>query len=431
MSKTAEAEGASLARVRAEAARLGLAIEPVRLAEGTRTAAAAAAACGCGIDQIVKSIVFREAGSDRHVLFLTAGGNRVDPAKAARLAGAPLEKADAASIRAHTGFAIGGVAPLGHLRPIDAWFDPKLLAYEVIWAAAGTPHHVFAVPPAAARRRARRHRRRLHRLTRRNPRRRRALPIRPRPRARRAMDRIFTAIAGRIAGFAGRPLAFILALACVVVWAVTGPIFGFSEVWQLVINTGTTIVTFLMVFLVQNTQNRDSAAIQAKLDELIRAVADAREQFIGIEHMTDAEIEAIRAELEAEFGDAPRRRLARSRRAPAQPALARRPIAPSTERAARSPGGSPPRPSSSIASAPAARCAAAASGSASSSSTAGAISSGVQRSNRNSGTARVPVTRLTSVAVSIRIIRRTHPDGQRVRRRRRSPSASPPPPAPG
>ena len=102
------------------------------------------------------------------------------------------------------------------------------------------------------------------------------------------MDHIFTAIAGRIAAFAGRPAAFVIALALVIVWAATGPLFGFSEVWQLVINTGTTIVTFLMVFLVQNTQNRDSAAMQAKLDELLRAVEQAREQFIGIEHMTDA-----------------------------------------------------------------------------------------------------------------------------------------------
>jgi low affinity Fe/Cu permease len=114
------------------------------------------------------------------------------------------------------------------------------------------------------------------------------------------MERIFTRIAGAIASFTGRPLAFILALGTVVLWAITGPLFGFSEVWQLVINTGTTIVTFLMVFLVQNSQNRDSAAIQAKLDELIRAVADAREQFIGIEHMTDAEIGDIRSALEQE-----------------------------------------------------------------------------------------------------------------------------------
>ena len=73
------------------------------------------------------------------------------------------------------------------------------------------------------------------------------------------MERIFTRIAGGIAAFTGRPLAFVLALGAVIVWAVTGPIFGFSEIWQLVINTGTTIVTFLMVFLVQNSQNRDAA----------------------------------------------------------------------------------------------------------------------------------------------------------------------------
>ncbi len=135
--------------MRDDAVRRGLAIEPVRLAEGTRTAADAARACGCGIDQIVKSVVLREAGSDRHVLFLTAGGNRVDFDKAGALAGAVLEKADAASIRARTGFAIGGVAPLGHLAPIEVWFDPDLLRYDLIWAAAGTPHHVFSVQPAA------------------------------------------------------------------------------------------------------------------------------------------------------------------------------------------------------------------------------------------------------------------------------------------
>jgi len=116
------------------------------------------------------------------------------------------------------------------------------------------------------------------------------------------MDHLFTAFAGRMASFAGRPAAFILALACVVVWAALGPIFGFSETWQLVINTGTTIATFLMVFLVQNSQNRDSAAIQAKLDELIRSIEAARNEFIGIEHMTDAEIEGIRTDLEHQSG---------------------------------------------------------------------------------------------------------------------------------
>jgi prolyl-tRNA editing enzyme YbaK/EbsC (Cys-tRNA(Pro) deacylase) len=147
MSRTAEAVSPSVARVRADAEARGLQIAPVRLDEGTRTAADAAAACGCAIDQIVKSIIFREAGSDRHLLFLTAGSNRVDPAKAAELAGAPLEKADAAGVRAATGFAIGGVAPLGHLTPLPVWLDPKLLDYDTVWAAAGTPNHVFSVSP--------------------------------------------------------------------------------------------------------------------------------------------------------------------------------------------------------------------------------------------------------------------------------------------
>ncbi len=117
------------------------------------------------------------------------------------------------------------------------------------------------------------------------------------------MERFFTVVAGRIAAFAGQPLAFVLALGSVIVWGITGPIFGFSQTWQLVINTGTTIVTFLMVFLVQNSQNRDAAAIQAKLDELIRALEEARNAFIGLEHMTDKEIRDIRAQLEADTGE--------------------------------------------------------------------------------------------------------------------------------
>jgi low affinity Fe/Cu permease len=114
------------------------------------------------------------------------------------------------------------------------------------------------------------------------------------------VDRFFTAVANRISGFVGDPLAFILALMTVGIWAVTGPIFHYSDTWQLVINTGTTIITFLMVFLIQNSQNRDAAAMQAKLDELIRSVELARGQFIGIEHKTDREIQQIRADLEAE-----------------------------------------------------------------------------------------------------------------------------------
>ena len=117
------------------------------------------------------------------------------------------------------------------------------------------------------------------------------------------MDHLFTSVANRIARFVGDPLAFVLALGTVIVWGVTGPLFRYSDAWQLVINTGTTIVTFLMVFLIQNSQNRDAAAMQAKLDELIRAVDDARAQFIGIEHKTDKEIEKIRSDLERECQD--------------------------------------------------------------------------------------------------------------------------------
>jgi low affinity Fe/Cu permease len=117
------------------------------------------------------------------------------------------------------------------------------------------------------------------------------------------MERIFETIAANVASWTGRPPAFILALAVIIVWGVTGPIFHYSDTWQLVINTSTTIVTFLMVFLIQNSQNRDAAAMQAKLDELIRAITEARGQFIGIEHRTDKEIQEIRALLEEECAE--------------------------------------------------------------------------------------------------------------------------------
>jgi low affinity Fe/Cu permease len=117
------------------------------------------------------------------------------------------------------------------------------------------------------------------------------------------MDRVFTWFAGRISYAAGQPLAFVLATGVILVWGVTGPMFGYSDTWQLVINTGTTIVTFLMVFLIQNSQNRDAAAMQAKLDELLRAVGKARGSFIGIEHLTDNQIEKIRDALERETGN--------------------------------------------------------------------------------------------------------------------------------
>ena len=112
------------------------------------------------------------------------------------------------------------------------------------------------------------------------------------------MRRFFNWCATKTSAAAGHPLTFSIAIAIVVVWAVTGPVFQYSDTWQLVINTGTTIETFLMVFLIQNSQNRDAAAMQAKLDELLRAVDKAREQFIGIEHLTDHQIELIRTALE-------------------------------------------------------------------------------------------------------------------------------------
>src|SRR5688572_32079796 len=114
------------------------------------------------------------------------------------------------------------------------------------------------------------------------------------------MDRLFTLFAGRIASIVGQPVAFVAAFLIVLFWAASGPLFGFSDTWQLIISTGTTIVTFLMVFLIQNTQNRDAAAMQAKLDELLRAVGKARDQFIGVEHLTEREIEMIRRALERE-----------------------------------------------------------------------------------------------------------------------------------
>lgn len=121
------------------------------------------------------------------------------------------------------------------------------------------------------------------------------------------MDRFFTRVSTSVAAAVGQPWAFVLALVSIVLWGFSGPIFGFSDTWQLVVNTSTTIITFLMVFIIQNSQNRDAAAMQAKLDELIRAVAKARNQFIGIEHMTERELEEIRAALEVEAGEMNRR----------------------------------------------------------------------------------------------------------------------------
>jgi len=113
------------------------------------------------------------------------------------------------------------------------------------------------------------------------------------------MEKLFVKFATLTAKVAGKPWTFIACCGIVLIWAVTGPVFKFSETWQLVINTGTTIITFLMVFLIQNTQNRDGAAMQAKLDELVYAVKKADARFIGIEHLTDKELDAILQEVEA------------------------------------------------------------------------------------------------------------------------------------
>jgi prolyl-tRNA editing enzyme YbaK/EbsC (Cys-tRNA(Pro) deacylase) len=137
----------SLTRVVAALRAAGLAAQPLEMTEDTRTAPQAAAAAGCALDQIVKSILFRGVDSGGLHLFLTAGGNQVDPAKATALADEGLERADAAIIRAVTGFAIGGVAPLGHLTPLPVRFDPRLLDFALVWAAAGTPRHLFPAAP--------------------------------------------------------------------------------------------------------------------------------------------------------------------------------------------------------------------------------------------------------------------------------------------
>jgi low affinity Fe/Cu permease len=128
-----------------------------------------------------------------------------------------------------------------------------------------------------------------------------------------SLEKSFAAFANAISRACGHPLTFVGALALVVVWGLTGPGFHYSETWQLVINTGTTIVTFLMVFLIQNTQNRDNAALQAKVDELI-LTSKADNRYIGIEKMTDSEL----AELQKACAAAADRREAMADRAAAE-----------------------------------------------------------------------------------------------------------------
>jgi low affinity Fe/Cu permease len=118
----------------------------------------------------------------------------------------------------------------------------------------------------------------------------------------------YAAVAKAVSRVTGRPQTFLLAVGVIAVWIVTGPVFGFSDTWQLVINTGTTIVTFLMVFLIQNTQNRDTQAIQIKLDELIRATKGAHNALLDLEELNELELEAFRLRYEHLAAEARQRR---------------------------------------------------------------------------------------------------------------------------
>ena len=114
--------------------------------------------------------------------------------------------------------------------------------------------------------------------------------------------RAFSYFATWTAHASGTPTVFVLAVLVILAWAVTGPVFNFSDTWQLVINTGTTIVTFLMVFLIQSTQNRDGLAVQAKLDELVRSLETANNKFVGIDKLPEDQVQILREEIQVERG---------------------------------------------------------------------------------------------------------------------------------
>ena len=137
----------SAQKVQAALAARGFTLQVVELLQSTRTSAEAAAAVGCTVGQIAKSIVFRAARSQRPVLVLTSGVNRVSESAVAVLVGEPLAKADADFVRARTGFVIGGVPPVGHAEPLITFIDEDLLQFAEIWAAAGTPNAVFRLTP--------------------------------------------------------------------------------------------------------------------------------------------------------------------------------------------------------------------------------------------------------------------------------------------
>ncbi|MEX0406935.1 YbaK/EbsC family protein [Aquibium sp. LZ166] len=139
----------SVERVRQAAAASGLEIEVRRMGESTRTAEEAAAQCGVGVGQIVKSLIFKGSDSAKLYLFLVPGDRRLDQEKAVALVGEALVRADPREVRDRTGFAIGGVAPIGHMGPVEAFADARLASYDIVWAAAGAHDAVFSCDPKA------------------------------------------------------------------------------------------------------------------------------------------------------------------------------------------------------------------------------------------------------------------------------------------
>lgn len=139
---------ASAQRVQHALKAQGMDLRVTELPDSTRTAVAAAQAVGCAVGQIVKSLIFQGKKTRQPYLVLVSGANHVDEKKLRRIVGEKIGKADADFVRAHTGFAIGGVSPVGHKEPLSTVIDEDLLGYEQLWAAAGTPHAVFALTPA-------------------------------------------------------------------------------------------------------------------------------------------------------------------------------------------------------------------------------------------------------------------------------------------
>jgi len=141
--------GSSIRRVSETAAELGLDIEIIKMAESTRTAEDAAAACGCEVGQIVKSLIFENADTGAITLLLVSGGHNADLDHIASVPGLKLGRCDGRRVRDETGFAIGGVAPIGHKIAVPVFMDEALMTYDLVWAAAGRPDRVFSVDPKA------------------------------------------------------------------------------------------------------------------------------------------------------------------------------------------------------------------------------------------------------------------------------------------